>query len=195
MSAKYIVKKATIHKGVARFFGRGNMNLITPVDIHADAHISPNVRIYASERGTRIIVGAGTEIYDYVVIRAVGGTGDIVIGERCYINPHCTLYSGSGILIGNDVLIGPGCSIVPANHSIDRLDVTIRRQGFMPPKGGVVIEDDVWIGANCVLLDGARIGSGAVIAAGAVVSSPLGGRTIWGGNPCRKIRDRSPLER
>src|SRR5258706_137421 len=101
-----------------------------PLDIHASAYVSAHAKIYPSQRGTRIVIGAGTEIYDYVVIRAVGGTGDIVIGERCYINPHCTLYSGSGIHIGNDVLIAPGCSIVPANHSVDRLDITIRRQGF-----------------------------------------------------------------
>jgi virginiamycin A acetyltransferase len=158
--------------------------------IHQSADVSIHARIYPSQRGTRIVVGAGTQIYDYVVIRAVGGTGDIVIGERCHINPNCTLYSGSGIHIGNDVLIGPGCAIVPANHAFDRLDVTIREQGFMPPRGGVVIEDDVWIGANCVLLDGTHIGSGAVVAAGSIVMTSLAGLAIWGGNPCRKIGDR-----
>jgi acetyltransferase-like isoleucine patch superfamily enzyme len=158
--------------------------------IHPDANISINARIYPPQRGTRIVIGAGTHIYDYVVIRAVGGTGDIVIGERCYINPNSTLYSGSGIRIGNDVLIAPGCSIVPANHAHSRLDIPMRQQGFMESKGGVVIEDDVWIGANCVLLDGACIRSGVIVGAGSVVSIELAGRAVWGGNPCRKIRDR-----
>ena len=159
--------------------------------VHPTANISPTARIHPSVRGTRISIGPETQIYDYVVIRAVGGDGDIVIGDRCFINPHCTLYSGTGIKIGNDVLIAPGCTIVPTNHAIYRLDTTIRKQGFMPSKGGVVIEDDVWIGANCVLLDGAHIGSGAVIAAGSVVATSLAGKAIWGGNPCRKLRDRS----
>jgi acetyltransferase-like isoleucine patch superfamily enzyme len=166
------------------------MNAVPPLDIHGTAAVSASARIYPSQRGTRIVIGAGTHIYDYVVIRAVGGTGDLIIGERCHINPHCTLYSGSGITIGNDVLIAPGCSIVPANHATERLNVTIREQGFMPSKGGIVIEDDVWIGANCVLLDGAHVEAGAVIAAGSVVSGRISGRAVWGGNPCRKIRDR-----
>lgn len=160
------------------------------LSIHPTAWVSPDARIHPSERGTRIVIGAHTRIYDFVVIRAVGGTGDIVMGEHCYINPHCTLYSGSGIRMGDYVLIAPGCSIVPANHAIDRVDVVMRKQGFMPSKGGVVIEDDVWIGANCVILDGTHIESGAVIAAGSVVSGRIGARAVWGGNPCKLIRPR-----
>ena len=160
------------------------------LEIAASAYVSPDARIHASERGTRIVIGAHTRIYDFVVIRAVGGEGDIVIGEHCYINPNSTLYSGAGIRMGDYVLVGPGCSIVPANHEIARTDVVIRKQGFMPSKGGVVIEDDVWIGANCVILDGAHIETGAVIGAGSVVAGRVGARSIWAGNPCRMLRAR-----
>jgi virginiamycin A acetyltransferase len=160
------------------------------LSIDPTAYVSPHALLHPSVRGTRITIGAHTQIYDFVVIRAVGGSADVVIGEHCHINPHCVLYSGSGIRMGNDVLIGPGCCIVPANHAIDRLDVAMRKQGFMPSKGGVVIEDDVWIGAQCVLLDGTHIESGAVIAAGSVVSGRISGRAVWGGNPCRLIRAR-----
>lgn len=161
-----------------------------PLQVDPTAYVSPDARIHASERGTRIVIGAFTRIYDFVVIRAVGGTGDVVIGEHCYINANCTLYSGSGIRMGDYVLIGPGCSIVPANHAIERTDVEIRKQGFMPSRGGVVIESDVWVGANCVLLDGTHIESGAVIAAGSVVSGRVGGRAVWGGSPLRILRSR-----
>lgn len=166
------------------------MTETSALSVDPTAYVSPDARLHASVKGTRIVVGAHTQIYDFVVIRAVGGTGDVVIGEHCYINAHCVLYSGSGIRMGDYVLIGPGCSIVPANHAIDRLDVVMRKQGFMPSKGGVVIEDDVWIGAQCVLLDGTYIESGAVIAAGSVVSGRISGRAVWGGNPCRLIRAR-----
>ena len=162
----------------------------TPPQIHPTAHVSPDARIHASTRGTRIVIGAHTQVYDFVVIRAVGGEGDIVIGEHCYINPHCVLYSGSGIRLGDYVLIGPHCSIVPANHAIERTDMVMRKQGFMPSKGGVVVEDDVWIGAGCVILDGSHIECGVVVAAGSVVSGRLTRRAIWGGNPCRLIRSR-----
>ena len=162
----------------------------TAPEIHPRAYVSPDARIHPSERGTRIVIGAGSRVYDFVVIRAVGGSGDVIIGEHCYINPHCTLYSGSGIRFGNYVLVGPGCSIVPANHAIERTDIEIRKQGFMPSKGGVVVENDVWIGAHCVLLDGTYIETGAVIAAGSVVCGRVTGRSVWGGNPCRLIRPR-----
>ena len=161
-----------------------------PLQVDPTAYVSPDARIHASERGTRIVIGAHTRIYDFVVIRAVGGTGDVVIGKHCYINANCTLYSGSGIRMGDYVLVGPGCSIVPANHAIDRTDIEIRKQGFMPSRGGVVIENDVWIGANCVLLDGTYIESGAVIAAGSVVSGRVGARAVWGGCPLRILRSR-----
>lgn len=160
------------------------------LSIDPTAWVSPDARIHPSQRGTRISIGAHSQVYDYVVIRAVGGTGDIVIGEHCYINPHCVLYSGSGIRFGNYVLVGPGCSIVPANHATDRTDVVMRKQGFMASRGGVVVEDDVWIGAHCVVLDGTYIESGAVIAAGSVVSGRITGKALWGGNPCRLIKTR-----
>jgi acetyltransferase-like isoleucine patch superfamily enzyme len=164
------------------------------LDIDPTAYVSPDARIHPSQRGTRIVIGAHTQVYDFVVIRAVGGDGDIVIGQHCYINPHCTLYSGAGIRLGNYVLIAPGCSIVPANHAHQRTDVVMRKQGFMPSRGGVVVEDDVWIGANCVLLDGTYIESGVVVAAGSVVSGRLTGRAVWGGNPVRLLRSRGEGE-
>lgn len=160
------------------------------LDVHPTAYVSPDARIHPSVRGTKIIIGANSQIFDFVVIRCVGGTGDIVIGEHCYINPHCTLFSGSGIKLGNNVLVAPGCSIVPANHAIARTDIPIRQQGFMPSRGGVVIEDDVWIGSNVVILDGAYIEAGAVIGAGSLVSGRVTGNAIWAGNPIRMIKPR-----
>lgn len=161
--------------------------------IHPTACVSPDVRIHQSTRGTRIVIGAHTFIYDFVVIRAVGGSGDIEIGEHCYINANSVIYSGAGVKFGNYVLLGPGCVVAPANHAFGRVDLPIRHQGFMPSRGGVVIEDDVWVGANCALLDGAHIGTGAVIAAGAVVSRPVEPYGIYGGVPARKIGERELL--
>lgn len=155
-----------------------------------DAYVSPDARIHPSSRGSRISIGAGSQIYDFVVVRCVGGSADIVIGCHCYINPHCTLYSGNGITLGDYVLLAPGVSIVPTNHAFGRRDVPIRHQGFMPSKGGVVIEDDVWVGANSVILDGAHIERGAVVAAGSVVQGRIPAYTVWGGVPARFIRER-----
>jgi len=159
-------------------------------EISPNAVISSDARIHPSVRGSRLKIGDFTHVYDYAVIRFVGGDGDIEIGEHCYINPHCVLYSGNGIKLGNYVLIAPQTSIVPANHSISDKDVFIRNQGFAPSRGGVVVEDDVWIGANCVLLDGTYIERGAVIAAGSVVNCRVPAYSIWGGVPAKFIKER-----
>jgi acetyltransferase-like isoleucine patch superfamily enzyme len=161
-----------------------------PLWIHPTATISPDARIHPSSRGTKIRIGAHSQIYDFVVLKAVGGDGDIVIGEHCYINSGCTIYSGSGVRIGNYVLIAPGCVIAPANHAFDRLDVPIRHQGFMASRGGVIVEDDVWIGANSTLLDGACIGTGAVVGAGSVVKGTIEPGAIYAGAPAKKIGHR-----
>jgi len=152
--------------------------------------IAPTARVQGSTKGTRISIGAHSEIYDYVVIRCVGGSGDVEIGEYCYLNPGAVLYSGNGIKLGNYVLVAAGVKIMPTNHAYRRRDTPIRNQGFAPSKGGIEIEDDVWIGANAVILDGARIGSGAIIAAGSVVGGIVPPYEVWGGVPAVKIRDR-----
>lgn len=160
------------------------------LQVHPDAVVSPDARIFPSTRGTRITIRAGARIEPFALIRCVGGTGDVDIGECSYINPYCVLYSGNGIRIGRDVLVAPGCQIVPANHEFARRDIPIRMQGFRPSRGGVVIDDDAWIGANAVLLDGTHVGRGAIIGAGSVVSGTVPAYEIWGGNPLRKLKDR-----
>lgn len=160
------------------------------LDVHPTAVISPDARIYPSTRGTRIAIGAGTQIEPFALIRCVGGAGDVVIGEDCFINPFCVLYSGNGIRLGDDVLLAPGVQLVPTNHNWERRDIPIRLQGFRPSRGGVEIENDVWIGANSVVLDGARIGQGAIIAAGSLVKGIVPAYEVWAGNPIVKIRDR-----
>lgn len=151
------------------------------------AKISPDARIQDSVRGTKIAIGAHTVVHAFAVIQPVGGMGDIEIGEYCQINPHCSLYSGNGIRLGDHVLLAPGVCVAPTNHAYGQRDVPIRLQGFLPSKGGAVMEDDVWVGANSVILDGAHIGKGAIIGAGSVVRGIIPAYEIWAGTPARKI--------
>ena len=141
-------------------------------------------------RGTRTVIGAGCQVDAFAVIRAIGGSGDVIIGPESFVGPHCVLYSGNGIRLGTHVLLGPHVCIVPTNHEFARRDVHIRHQGFMPSRGGVVVEDDVWIGANSVILDGSYIEQGAIVAAGSVVRGRVSSYSIWGGVPAVKLRDR-----
>lgn len=157
--------------------------------IAAGADVSPDAKIYPSSRGTRIAIGSDTRIAAFAVLRSVGGAGDIEIGARCYVNEFCVLYSGSGIAIGDDVLLGPGTMIVPANHRIPPRDELIREAGF-ESRGGVRIGSDVWIGAGCTIVDGARIGDGAVVGAGSLVTGEIPPYEIWLGSPARRVRVR-----
>lgn len=154
------------------------------------ARISPLARVDVSTRGTDTIIGAASVLDDFVKIKHVGGTGHVEIGSRVYINSGCVLYSGNGIKIGDDVLIGPNCNLVPTNHNFDASDRPIADQGFMPSKGGVVIEDDVWLGAGVTLADGALVRKGAVVGANALVLGEVPAFSIVGGVPAIQIGSR-----
>ena len=160
------------------------------LQIHPDAVVSADARILPSTRGTRIVIRAGARVEAFAMIRCVGGRGDVDVGENSYVNPYCVLYSGNGIRIGRDALLAPGVQLMPTNHEFARRDLPIRLQGFRPSKGGIEIEDDAWLGANCVVLDGARVGRGAIVGAGSVVTGVVPAWQIWAGNPLRKIGER-----
>ncbi|WP_183094899.1 acyltransferase [Nocardioides stalactiti] len=154
-----------------------------PVTIDATARVSALADLESSVRGTRLVIGARTVIDSFVKVKPAGGSGDVVIGDDVVINSGCVLYTGNGITIGNAVAIAANCVLAPANHQYDDPDVLIRDQGFRASKGGIVIEDDVWIGAGCVILDGAVIGRGAVIGAMTLVRGEVPPYAVAAGNP------------
>ncbi len=160
------------------------------IEIHPDARVSNLADIEDSTRGTRIAIGAHSVIDSFVKIKPAGGSGDVVIGEHVMINSGCVIYTGNGILIGNNVAVAANCTFAPVNHEYTDKDRLIREQGFRASKGGIVIEDDVWIGANCVLLDGAHVSRGCVIAAGSLVRGQLEPYTVYAGNPLRTVSRR-----
>jgi acetyltransferase-like isoleucine patch superfamily enzyme len=161
------------------------------ITIDPSAHVSTLAQIEDSVRGTKIVVGPQVSIDAFVKIKPVGGSGDLIIGRGTHINAGTVIYTGNGIIIGQDVLIGPNCTLAPSNHAFGRRDIPIRAQRFQPSRGGILIADDVWIGANVVLLDGTKIRSGVVVAAGSVVRSELDAYGVYGGNPLRLIKWRN----
>jgi virginiamycin A acetyltransferase len=161
-----------------------------PNFISPDAKISSYADIEESIKGSILTIKAGCHIDSFVKIKFAGGQGGIEIGEECYINSGTVIYSGNGIKIGNKVLIASNCTLAPVNHGI-RSGTSMLKQTFMGSKGGIVIEDDVWIGANTVVLDGAIIESGCVIGAGSVVKGRLKENGIYSGNPLQFIRFRN----
>jgi virginiamycin A acetyltransferase len=160
------------------------------IEIHASARVSPLCDIEDSVRGSRIVVGAGSMIDSFVKIKPVGGSGDLVIGEHSAVNSGCVLYTGNGIVIGNHVAIAANTTFAPVNHAFKDRARLIAEQGFLPSKGGIVIEDDVWIGANCVLLDGSVLRRGCVIGAGSLVRGEVAAYTVNAGNPLVRLGER-----
>ena len=161
------------------------------IEIALSAKISPLADIEDSVRGSRIVIGARTVVDSFVKIKPAGGSGDVVIGDDCHINSGCVLYTGNGIQIGHNVAIAANCTFAPTNHAFEKKDILIREQRFKPSKGGIVIEDDVWIGAGCVLLDGAVLRKGCVIGAMSLVRGEVQAYTIHGGNPLLYLGKRS----
>jgi len=155
--------------------------------ISLTARVSALADLEESQRGSKLIVGDGTMIDSFVKIKFAGGSGDVIIGARSYINSGTVIYSGNGVTIGEDVLISANCTFAPVNHAYKRRDQKIIEQRFMPSRGGIIIEDDVWIGANTVILDGAILRRGCVVGAHSLVKTELPAYSIHVGNPLKLI--------
>lgn len=135
-------------------------------------------------RGGPVILGAGTIVRAGSMLLPSGGS--ITIGAHSSVNQYVVMNGMGGIRIGDNVMIAAFCSMFAANHIIDRTDIPMRQQG-MVSKGGIVVEDDVWLGTHTVILDGVTVGRGSVVAAGAVVSHDVEPYNVVGGVPARCI--------
>jgi galactoside O-acetyltransferase len=141
--------------------------------------------------GKNIILGDNIGIGLNAQVYAEGsGKEQLKIGNYVFLNSNVMLNAdlGGQIQIGNNVLIGPNVVIRASNHSFADPNVPIEQQGHVP--GRIVIEDDVWLGANVVVLPNVTIGRGAVVAAGAVVTKDVAPFSVVGGVPARLISKR-----
>ncbi len=161
------------------------------LSIAGSAKVSPLADIEDSVRGSRIVIEEGVVIDAFVKIKPAGGRGDVLIGRNTVVNSGCVIYTGNGVTIGANCAIAANCTFASTNHAVQSREKLIREQGFKPSRGGIILEDDVWVGANVVLLDGAVLRQGSVVAAGSLVRGECAAYTINGGNPLRKIGERS----
>ncbi|SDJ05349.1 Acetyltransferase (isoleucine patch superfamily) [Salipiger marinus] len=113
--------------------------------------------------------------------------GSLRMGPYGYIGPRSVV--PSGVVMGKYVMIGPEFMITGDDHRFDEPGVAVIFSGRPKPKD-CVLEDDVWVGARVTILKGVRVGRGAVIAAGAVVTKDVPPYMIVGGVPARSIRPR-----
>lgn len=111
---------------------------------------------------------------------------NISIGNYSGLGINCSIRGP--LSIGDNVMMGPDVIILTRNHKFNDLSNPMNRQGAEIKE--VIIENDVWIGCRSIILPGIKIGNGAIIAAGAVVTKDVPEYAIVGGNPARIIKYR-----
>jgi len=164
-----------------RFFKKNN------IYISKSANISLLTKVRVLKEG-KIKIGNNSKIYENCLIDA--GKSELIIGNNVKIHRLVTLSAGkySKLIIGNNVLIAEKTSIFASNHQFREKDILINQRGIVSK--GIVIEDDVWIGVNCIILDGVKIAKGCVIGGGSVVTKSTEPYGIYVGNPAKKIGER-----
>lgn len=109
------------------------------------------------------------------------------IGNNSGIGVNAHFYGK--VIIGDNVMIAPDCVIYVRNHESSRLDIPMCKQGSTEERP-VVIGNDVWIGGRVIILPGVKIGDGAIVGAGSVVTRDVSEYDIVAGNPARVIKNR-----
>jgi len=155
-----------------------------------------NYKLLKLEKNTTLVVGQYSRITGSLDCQKEGAS--LIIGENCFVGSGTNIVSTSDMLIGSNTLISHNCYITDTDgHSMDsqirKCDIPNRWRGFKDWSSVVSrpvdIGEDVWIGPNCIVLKGVKIGQGAVISAGSVVTKNVDPLTIVAGVPARKIKD------
>ena len=132
--------------------------------------------------GTLVMHGAVLHVYNFRGLPHAG----IRIGRDALVGEYTVIRGQGGVTLGDRVYTSPHVQILAVNHVFDDPKRPFVEQGITAR--GIVVEDDVWIGAGAIITDGVRIGRGAVVAAGAVVTHDVAPHTVVGGTPARVIR-------
>ncbi len=132
--------------------------------------------------GAIVMHGAVLHVYNF---RGLPNSG-IRIGRDSLVGEYSIIRGQGGVQIGDRVYTSPFTQIIAVNHVFDDPNRPFVEQGITAE--GIVIEDDVWLGAGAVITDGVRVGKGAIVAAGAVVTQDVPAHTVVGGVPAKPIR-------
>lgn len=151
-------------------------------------YIDHGAYLHACPRG--IDIGAGTIVMHGAILHVYNfrnlPRSGIKIGRDSLIGEYSVIRGQGGVQIGDRVYTSPFTQIIAVNHVFDDPNRPFVEQGITAE--GIVIEDDVWLGAGAIVTDGVTVGKGAVIAAGAVVTKDVAPHTVVGGVPAKPIK-------
>ncbi len=138
------------------------------------------------ESNEGIAIGTGVFIGRNTILSCKNG--DIVVGDRANIGFNCEVFSGSRVTIGADTLMAAYCYVAGGDHEYGDASTPVASQGRR--SRGVTIGDGVWMGTGAKILDGIRVGSHAIIGAGAVVRVDVPEYAVAAGRPARIVGTR-----
>ena len=150
--------------------------------------LDQGVYLHACPRGieigreTIVMHGAILHVYNFRELPHAG----IKIGSNSLVGEYSVIRGQGGVTIGDRVYTSPFTQIIAVNHVFEDPNRPFVEQGITAQ--GIVIEDDVWLGAGAIVTDGVHIGKGAVVAAGAVVTKDVPAHTVVAGVPARLIK-------
>ncbi|MGE0786823.1 MAG: transferase [Sandaracinaceae bacterium] len=134
-------------------------------------------------------VHLGTDVYvgHHAILKGYY-KGTLRIGDGTWIGPQCFLHAAGDLTLGRNVGVGPGVKIITSFHEeVDRATPILHAPlAFLP----VIVDDDVDLGVGAIVLPGVRIGRGAQVGAGAVVTRDVAAYAVVAGNPARVLRER-----
>lgn len=198
MALRGILRKATFrHSGGTLLVGRHvRITNASWISHSGRLVIEDGVELQGvSQRGIRfgdgVSIGPGVSIRPSSYYGGEAGVG-LVIGDRSSLATGCFVGCSGEIIIGADVMIGPGVRIFSENHVFADTASTIRSQGVS--RSFVHIGDDCWIGSGSIVAAGVTIGKGVVIGAGSIVTRDIPDYSVAVGNPARVLRDRRSAE-
>jgi acetyltransferase-like isoleucine patch superfamily enzyme len=134
----------------------------------------------------RLRLGNGVTLGNFTHIQGFGGV--VEIGNNTCCGSYCILACYKKLQIGQNVLIADCVTMRDSNHIYEDTTIPIKKQGMS--SANIIIEDDVWVGHGATILKGVRVGKGAVVAAGAIVTSDVPPMAVVAGVPARVLKFR-----
>jgi len=174
--------------GVAAIENNVRLRFADNIKLGNGVYLDQGTYLHATPHG--IEIGSGTIVMHGAVLHVYNfrnmAQSRIQIGRDSLIGEYSVIRGQGGVQIGDRVYTSPFTQIIAVNHVFDDPNRPFVDQGITAQ--GIVVEDDVWLGAGAVITDGVRIGKGAVVAAGAVVTKDVPPHTVVGGVPAKIIK-------